>query len=106
MQNEQTKLRNKIKQLRSNDVKKYWKIINGKKKSNVRASLNDLRGHFKSIYNDDIPNLIDNDNINVSNVQSEDSYSELDRLFTTDEVKCAIKNLKNGKAAGTDGIIN
>ncbi len=91
--------------MKSSEPKKYWKLLNGKKKTNIKASLDDLREHFKNIYDDDDVNNVHNVNQN-NNDELVELDPGLDKLFTIEEIKCAIRKLKCGKSSGTDGIVN
>ena len=74
----------KIKQLKTKDPRAYWKILNGSKKQNIQASLNDLYEHFKRVNYDDSaeefnePELILPDTVNDNHIlNSEISLEEI-----------------------------
>ena len=103
MQNHQKNMLKQIKNLKNKEPRMYWKVLNGKKKTNIKASLDDLRDHFKNVYDDDDVIVNNNQNDNDEHVESD---PVLDKLFTVHEIKCSIRNIKCGKSAGTDGIVN
>lgn len=94
-----------MRNLSEKQPKHYWKILNGlkrRKKANP-PDLNDLYNYFKDLntsdYNDeDIPpNVI---------FQNENNQNCLNAAFTEAEILRCIKNLKNNKSPGLDGVLN
>jgi exonuclease III len=91
-----------LKNLKGNDPKMYWNIINAKKKGDVKASVQSLYDHFKELSDkvDDIENDInESQNLNLD-------VSSLNCIITADEIVKLAKKLKNNKAAGIDQIKN
>ena len=97
----------KLRQTRSNDPKTYWKIINPKKTSDTLTNITvkQFKTYFEKL------NKVDN----VEEIPSEPQACEkindairqiLDADITEEEIRKAVKQTKNGKSAGPDGIIN
>lgn len=90
------------------DSKKLWKILNRVRKGGTNAhnkiTIEQLYEYFKSLNknDDDTEFDPDADSFNVD----EDVIAILDCPITEDEIKLAIKSLKNGKASGDDEIVN
>ena len=89
------------------DSRQYWRILNklnGKsEKSEIKASLNDLFEHFKDI------NQGENNAEEFNIPDDEDETFNIDILnenITEYEIEDSIKNLKNNKAKGYDGVSN
>ena len=98
-------LNKKLRNLKSNNAKQYWDIIN--KSDEGKKHMNDLSTkiffeHFKKL-------SYDSENGDEGNecpdVQSNDN-SELNIVFTKEEVKKVIKKLKNNMACGLDLVRN
>lgn len=102
---------NKLRNLRQNDCKSYWNLLNrtccSQTKKNIidKVSLECFLDHFKKLNTvnkvdeDENSDFLDVENISSLNV-------ELNRVISEDEVVHAIKGLKNNKACGGDLIIN
>lgn len=93
----------RLRNLRSNDPKKYWSIINQSKcKSlNQKPELCKFFEYFKKV------NESDNDPHNdVQTTEASVPNEMLNTEISNDEILKAIKALKWGKAAGLDGILN
>ncbi|MEW8546901.1 MAG: reverse transcriptase family protein, partial [Candidatus Thiodiazotropha sp.] len=111
-------LQNKIRKLRTEKPKDYWKLINSinKKAENIPIEINDMFDYFKTINKDDdyedasvdtatpeiFFNLADFENGEDFNT----SQSSLNNPINESEINIAIKALKLNKACGTDGIVN
>ena len=100
-----TKLRN----MKATDPKAYWKMLNVKAQSkSPAASLDAFFEHFKTL------NLLPAEHTEgCHNVQGVDvtlgdlqDTNSLDMAITQEEIVKVVKSLKNGKAAGIDGINN
>ena len=95
-------LRKKIDNLRSNNPKDYWKLLNScKKKTKTSISLETLHDFFKDLNKGDenVENEID---LNLNAETNELINSRIER----DEIEKAIKKLKNNKAGGEDAVMN
>ena len=99
------KLISKLRLLKSENPKEYWKIIKGEKKSDVehKISLDLFEEHFEKL-------VLENESVNVSNttgeLQNMPPDTMLSRPFTHQEIAAAITKLKNYEAGGSDQIIN
>ena len=110
-------LQNKIRQLRTEQPKQYWKLINSidKKKDNIPISEDEMFNFFKSLNSDvdtqemnaDLPNIQLNINfLNDDDDTLNESQEILNRAITVTEINYAIKTLKLNKSSGTDDIVN
>jgi hypothetical protein len=93
----------KLRQAKDTNPKLYWKLLNSRSaqsKTSGEVSLDDLYEHFKSLNAHPDEDFVDNLTID------ENGDELLNRPITLDEIKKAVKILKNGKAPGGDGIIN
>ena len=95
-----------LKNLKHSNPRRYWQILNGKNKNKVEATADSLFDFYKNINYD-----VTGENTNVTNStqdesQQEQTNEELTTLFTIDEIKTAIKKLKNNKASSIDLILN
>ena len=103
---ERRKFNNKIRNLKSNNPKEYWKILQGKHKENIEVGLGELFEHFRDL-SEDLVNAT-TDTLEETPVIKKDNLdlTLLNKAITTDEIKKSVKNLKNGKSVGIDGIKN
>ena len=90
-----------IRNLKNSNPRKYWKFLNSKKKNSVAADAEDLFQHFKDVNFDG--NL---ENSSLSNTITQNVNEEINVPFTENEIRNAIKSLKNNKATGVDLILN
>ena len=102
----------KLRRLKTNDPKQYWKIINTEKKTGrTNAPLNDLYSFYKaaSEYDDDDDDNNHNDD-DVQNAHANKRFAmlneELNVSITSEEILQATKALKNNKSPGLDNIPN
>ena len=99
----------RLRNLRKNNPKEYWKIINSsKKETNSSASLSDLYDFFKNVNAQDdteCPQDEDSPNINL-NENIESNNCEINGKITENEILAATKSLKNNKSSGLDDILN
>ncbi|XP_071138846.1 uncharacterized protein [Mytilus edulis] len=99
-------LLNKIQNLRGNNPKKFWKILNkGKKKKQPDIDIGKLHDFFKNL------NAAPEDDQSVrfpdiDPMQSGQLNENINSPFSQDEILRCIKKLKNDKACGEDEIIN
>ena len=95
-----------------NDPEAYWKLLKGlKEESNVSdpsqsIAAEDWLQHFSSLY--DIKQSFANKNErfekSLDSISHLRTFSDLDIRITNKEVLLAIRNLKNNKSSGLDGI--
>jgi hypothetical protein len=84
--------------------KEYWKIINsGRKQISPNISINVLFDFFKTLNTGEPENEGDPP---VFNQDTDDLNNIINAPITIDEIKSAMKNLKNNKASGEDLIAN
>ena len=97
-----------LKDLKSNDPKQYWNILdmkNGKRKRNmVDVSLSSLFDHFKQLSEGQTTG--DDDNVSISVEEINLDVGSLNSAVTDREIEKIVKKLKSGKAAGIDKITN
>ena len=109
-----TKKANKLKSLGKTNPKAFWKILNGKKQNNVKATLSDCYKHFSNINYDanaDREGNLENNNIpiNENNTQNNENGmidDELNSEITAEEIEKTVRKLKNNKSNGADDILN
>ncbi len=100
------KLNDKLRKLNKYNPKAFWKIIKNNKKELIKGvSFNDLFEHFRRLNEDTDDENITIDTSNPSNSQNLD-MSVLNTNITEDEIIRIVKNFKNNKAPGIDGIAN
>lgn len=95
----------KMRKLKNSDPRKYWKILNGNKSNDIKASLDDLYTHFKNV---NFSETIDEDDPpdNLYTHATENSAEILNSDISSEEIEKAAKHLKNNKACGIDHIVN
>lgn len=96
----------KLRNLKSNSPKEFWKILNNVEKSKNEANINleTLYDYFKNI-NDQDPN--DDENfLGEFNVDITDDEELLNSFITEGEIMKCIKSLKHNKSSGNDNILN
>ena len=97
---------NKLRAVKRNNPREYWKIINSQKKSeDIGASVQAFYDHFTNMNktNNDNNNYID---VNDDTETNDNAGNELNQTITAPEILSNIKSLKNNKAAGIDSIVN
>ena len=88
----------------SKNPKEFWKLINANKDQNeTSAHIDDLVEHFKKLNSDFQWDNTLSDNPDPDHIFNQD---DLEKDFTEQEVKEAIKSLKNGKSPGEDMVLN
>ena len=97
----------KLRNLKSSNPRIYWNLLSSKKPNEVKANINDLLKHFKLLASNEqeCSNGVDTDKYGGdTDLEADDSM--LNCEITEEEILKAIATLKNGKAGGTDCIIN
>ncbi len=100
----------KLRETKSTDPKTYWRLLRGSKGTDKASavSMESFFNHFKGLnleQNDPVSDPSNgNDNIDIS-VDQLDIHS-LENSITQEEIRNVVKGLKNGKAAGIDGVLN
>ena len=95
----------KLRELKDKDPKQYWRILQGNKREQINVSLEDFKEYFENLAvelgsndNNDMPQVADS----ILNLDTND----LNQPFSETEIRQFVKNLKNNKASGIDGILN
>ena len=84
-------------------VQEYWKILNKKNNRVCNVGVEEFLNHFKDVNN---RNYIDvNDDDDVSAFYSNNS-TVLDDMINAEEIRKAVKLLKNNKSPGVDDVMN
>ena len=93
-----------LKQLKVKNPKLYWDMIQGNTKGNstVDISVEKFGTFFKNL---NVQEEADTSNIRMEN-ENKNPYEELNKPFSDNELKTALKNLKNNKATGEDEVLN
>ena len=101
------KMLKELRNLKSNNSKEYWQILNrGKKKTQPNIPTESLFEYFKEL------NSTPNENENSIFSPNIDPYDvncvnkDLNQKITQKEILDCIKRLKNNKASGDDRVIN
>jgi hypothetical protein len=100
------KTEQKMKLLRSDDPKEFYKIFKvTKRRENNVPPVEDFFNYFSELTRDESTDTVPNINFDdiVEQVGNDDM---LNGRFNEDEINKSIKQLKNNKAAGSDKIIN
>ena len=92
---------NNIRNLKNSNPRKYWKLINSKKKNSVTADADYLFQYFKNVNFDKTL-----ENSSPSNTSTQNVNEEMNVPFTKNEIQNAIKSLKNNIATGVDLMLN
>ena len=98
----------RLRNLKKNKPKEYWKIINSSKKEDTtRASLNDFYDFFKNVNSqDDGEGTQENHSTDFNIDESASINNEINGNITENEILSATKLLKNNKSSGLDNILN
>ena len=105
-------LKKKLKSMRSNNPKDFWKLINSGKKTRNKTdiSMDTLLDFFKDLNSSNNNDNYHDDNdtdLDINNDLDDDNVNEIiNGPITIDEIEKAIKRLKNNKASSDDDIIN
>ena len=91
--------------MQSNNPKEYWRYLNSLNKSQTGKGppIHDFYDYFKKINSSQ-----NTDNYDPSQMgfNENDNNQILNTPITDNEINLAIRNLKSGKSAGLDGIVN
>ena len=93
----------KLKNLKTSNPRKFWKILNGKKKDKADIDPNLFFEFFKDVNFDQ---NCDNEQPQESFEATQDANNEINLRITENEIKSAINKLKNNKASGIDLIVH
>ena len=105
----------KLRRLRTNDPKQYWKIVNAERKTGGKsAPLNDLYNFYKAASEHVVDDDGDDDDDGISGgtqkVYDNERYTmlseELNATITSEEVLQVTETLKNNKSPGLDNVLN
>lgn len=98
-------IQEKLRKLKSNSPKEYWKVINSLERKNEddKISIDILYNFFKDINENEHNNEQQANDINID-ITDDDEI--LNSWITESEVLRCIKSLKNNKCSGNDNIIN
>ena len=112
-----TGLKNKIRRLRTENSKDYWKMINSlnKKTDTTPIPLHDMFEYFRTLNSCAATESGENFNaqhilFNLAHLENNEAFqlsqASLDNPISEGEINTAIKSLKANKSSGTDGILN
>jgi len=96
-------MQKKIRNMKSNNTKDFWRLINKKTKDKICIPVKDLKNHFEKI-NSCVQD--EGDQFDINRIQNRKANALLDKNFTKEEILVGIKQLKNGKSRGVDEIYN
>ena len=110
-------LQNKIRKLRTERPKDYWKMINSlsSKNESIPVPLNDMFEYFKSLNSNEEPDLHEHGQtseilIDVPNPENNEEFrlskDALNDPISNKEINTAIKLLKLNKSSGIDDVLN
>ena len=100
-----------MRNLRSNNTKEYWKLINSESKNDdIQASLQDLFNYYKETnennsQEDDASELLLDNSLGRNELQDL-ANDEINQPITHDELLKAVKLLQNNKSPGYDKVMN
>ena len=89
-----------LRKMKFSNPKQYWKKVKGQTSKQCPIDVKSLYNHFKNINNSD------HDTAGVPEANLDYETQGLNAAITEEEVICAIKALKNGKAVGIDEVRN
>ena len=100
---------NKLRQMKSKDPKKHWKLLRkNKNRNNTKTSIptiNEFYQHFKNVNKNDDPSVDNSQSFYNNDTDFNDTI--LNSQITTDEILKCIAHLKNSKTpCKTDNILN
>ena len=107
------KLKEKLKSLGENNPKTFWEIIKGLLNDQNEPNVNPIDfetwdTYFNKLYQPDFTSRgkLEYPVHEVQNIETDAISSILNRTISVDEMRRAIKMLKNGKSAGEDNVMN
>ena len=92
----------KLREMHTKNPKSYWKYLNTIKTAHDKpqSTLKSLYEHFKTV------NASNEPNEHFTGTHKSGPGSDLNTRITRQEINKCITNLKNGKAAGDDKLLN
>ena len=97
-----------IEQLKHKKPQDFWRLFSkNRRKASDEIPIQDFFEHFRAIATEinDVRDA-ESEAFCAQNDDGDCVYEDLDRLISTEEVKSAIKSLKNSKSPGEDNILN
>ena len=97
-----------IEQLKHKKTQDFWRLFSkNRRKASDEIPIQDFFEHFQAIATEinDVRD-VESEVFCAQNDNGDCVYEDLDRLISTEEVKTAIKSLKNSKSPGEDNILN
>ena len=94
----------KIRALKSENPKEYWRIINDGKPKKCAATLNNLYKHFQTVNNP--PSGNNEAQSSYQNDQDHPVNQEINLPISEGEITEAVKSLKRNKSPGIDDVMN
>ena len=101
----------KLYKAKCQNVKLYWKLLSGQNYNETKVTKDEFFNHFMSLSNPSDPFYAADDDIvdELRNIMESDMqllFDELNVNISLVDIEKAIKQLKNGKSAGVDLLIN
>ena len=101
----------KLYKAKCQNVKLYWKLLSGQNYNETKVTKDEFFNHFMSLSNPSDPFYAADDDIvdELRNIMESDMqllFDELNVNISLVDIEKAIKELKNGKSAGVDLLIN
>ena len=95
----------RLRSMHSTSPKDYWRYLNSlnKKQADKKPPLQDFYDYFKKINSSPNSENFDSERMGYN---ENDNNDILNIPITENEINLAIRNLKSGKSAGLDGIVN
>ena len=102
-------LNKQIMQLKKNDARAYWQLLNSNvSKNEIDISVDVLTTHFIKLHAGDEGNSDVNDSLDLQHAHAQQplNVENLNEKISDDEIIKAAKAMKNNKACGIDSITN
>ena len=98
-------LHKSLRQQKLSNPKEFWKILSSKqnKRAPVEISLDTARQHFEQMGKEVTRS---DENIVDPEAHTKDYNIDLNKDFTVEELKAAVKCIKNNKSCGVDNVLN